>query len=521
MLELTVFLSGALVMVLEMVGARVLAPHVGTSAVVWTSLIGVVLACLAVGAWAGGRLADKNLSRRGLAFALAGAGIGSGLTAFCHEVIGQWVTSAVGNLYAAAVLAAVCIFALPAFFFGMITPYTIRLRIESVDSSGATVGRLYALSTAGSIVGTFLGGFILISYWGSTTILWGVAACMLGLSLCHGGGKLRLRAALLALCGLMAVLAATYGRWHDGRALSHLIESPYNSIRVYEGVDWAQNGRAVRLMATDPGYSQSGMYLEAPNELYFRYTQFYALGPHFVPGASRVLMLGGGGYSVPKWLLSDKTPLAKPADARVTVVELDPAMTDTARRWFALRDDPRLTVRHEDARAFLNRQREQYDLVFVDVFNSHYAVPFQMGTREAAAVLRKAVAPGGVMLMNVISAVEGPDGQLFQSIFNALEQSFAEVRVYCAGGEAPDRLQNLMVAAFPERREDAVTAAKADAEAVGANGTGAASTGNAPGAVELSTMLASRYTGPLTFATPALTDDFAPVERYTLVLLRQ
>lgn len=80
MLELTVFLSGALVMVLEMAGARVLAPHVGTSAVVWTSLIGVVLACLAVGAWAGGRLADKNL-RRGLAFALAGAGIGSGLTA--------------------------------------------------------------------------------------------------------------------------------------------------------------------------------------------------------------------------------------------------------------------------------------------------------------------------------------------------------------------------------------------------------------------------------------------------------
>ena len=478
-----------------------------------------MLACLAVGAWAGGRLADKNLSRRGLAFALAGAGIGSGLTALCHETIGQWVTAAVGNLYAAAVLAAVCIFALPAFFFGMITPYTIRLRIESVDSSGATVGRLYALSTAGSIVGTFLGGFILISYWGSTTILWGVAASMLGLSLCHGGGKLRLRAALLALCGLMAVLAATYGRWHDGRAISHLIESPYNSIRVYEGVDWAQNGRAVRLMATDPGYSQSGMYLEAPNELYFRYTQFYALGPHFVPGASRVLMLGGGGYSVPKWLLSEKTPLANPVDARVTVVELDPAMTDTAHRWFGLRDDPRLTVRHEDARAFLNRQREQYDLVFVDVFNSHYAVPFQMGTREAAAALRKAVAPGGIMLMNVISAVEGADGQLFQSIFNALEQSFAEVRVYCAGGEAPDKLQNLMVAAFPERRDKMAAGAGILAEAsVGAGGGAAEKT---PGAVDLSTMLASRYTGQDPFATPALTDDFAPVERYTLVLLRQ
>ena len=264
-------------------------------------------------------------------------------------------------------------------------------------------------------------------------------------------------------------------------------------------------------MATDPGYSQSGMYLEAPDELYFRYTQFYALGPHFVPGASRVLMLGGGGYSVPKWLLSEKSPLAKPAEARVTVVELDPAMTDTARRWFALRDDPRLTVRHEDARAFLNRQREQYDLVFVDVFNSHYAVPFQMGTCEAAAVLRRAVAPGGIMLMNVISAVEGPDGRLFQSIFNALAQSFAEVQVYCAGGEAADKLQNLMVAAFPEQRDNAPAG---QALAADAHDTGES-------AVSLSAMLASRYTGKQPFATPALTDDFAPVERYTLVLLRQ
>ena len=92
MLELTVFLSGALVMVLEMVGGRVLAPHVGTSAIVWTSLIGVVLACLALGAWAGGRFADKTLSRRGLGQALAGAGLGCALTAFCHTALGAGVT---------------------------------------------------------------------------------------------------------------------------------------------------------------------------------------------------------------------------------------------------------------------------------------------------------------------------------------------------------------------------------------------------------------------------------------------
>lgn len=181
MLELTVFCSGALVMILEMVGGRILAPHVGTSAIVWTSLIGVVLAFLALGAWAGGRYADKNLSSRGLGLALALAGLGCAITAFCHNAIGSGITSSVGNLYVAAVAAAIGIFALPAFFFGMITPYVIRLRLAGLDTAGATVGRLYALSTAGSILGTFLGGFVLISWFSSTAILWSVAI----LSLIH------------------------------------------------------------------------------------------------------------------------------------------------------------------------------------------------------------------------------------------------------------------------------------------------------------------------------------------------
>ena len=289
-----------------------------------------------------------------------------------------------------------------------------------------------------------------------------------------------------------------------------LVESPYNSIRIYEGADWGEGGRAVRLMATDPGYSQSGMYLDAPADLYFQYTRFYALGPHFVPQARSVLMLGGGGYSVPKWILAGKSALAAPGEVRMTVVEIDPAMTDTARRWFALEDDARLTVRHEDARAFLNRQKEQYDLVFVDVFNSHYAVPFQMGTVEAAQALRRAVAPGGALLMNVISAVNGEDGRLFQGIYRALTGAFAEVQVYCVSRpDKPDEVQNLMVVAFPEER-GGMTEEMLKAQAAG--GTAGSSVPH---------LLAARHAEPLVFDTPPLTDDFAPVERYALMLLRQ
>lgn len=513
MLELTVFLSGALVMVLEMVGARVLAPHVGTSAVVWTSLIGVVLACLALGAWAGGRRADKKLSRAGLGQVLAGAGAGCGLTAFCHTAVGAGVTSAIGNLYLAAVAAAAGIFAVPAFFFGMITPYVIRLRIARVDTSGATVGRLYALSTAGSILGTFLGGFVLISFFSSTIILWGAAICMLLLSLGNAPGRPLLRLLLLALCALLAWQNTLYRQWlaHNGRGV--MLESPYNTIRISEGLDPAEGNRRVRLMATDPGYSQSGMYLDAPDELYFEYTRFYALGPYFVPGAQSVLMLGGGGYSVPKWLLAGRARPPAPGgpggrDLRLTVVELDPAMTAAARRWFGLRQDSRLTVLHEDARAFLNRQNGRYDLVFVDVFNSHYSVPFQMATLEAAQALRRAVAPGGALMMNLISAVEGEDGRLFRGIYQALASAFPDVRVFCVGRpERPAEVQNLMLVAFAEKRPESGRDVAPDGE-------------SPPVPPKLAAMLRARHLRPVARDIAPFTDDLAPVERYALMLLR-
>lgn len=494
MLELIIFCSGALVMVLEMVGARVLAPHVGTSAVVWTSLIGVVLACLAVGGYLGGRLADRRLSRRTLAALLACCAVSCALTALFHQPVGEAASRHIHSLQWAAVIAALGIFALPGFCLGMVSPYIIRLRMASLETAGATVGRLYALSTVGSIAGTFLGGFILISWWPGSVILWGVALGMGVLSLLADTALPWKRLLLLLL---LAALAC----WSTGRmrqAPWRLVESPYNSIRIMDGEDGV---RPVRLVATDPGFHQSGMYRDAPSELYAPYTRYYALGPLVVPQARRVLMLGGGGYSVPKWLLSGRSGLAGDG-LRCTVVELDPAMTQVARDYFALPDDPRLRIIHADARAFLERQREQYDLVFVDVFNSCYSVPFHMGTCEAAARMRAAVAPGGALIMNVIGAAQGRDAALFQSIYKALRTAFAEVHVFgVASPYRPESLQNLMLLAFPEPRSSDWRDARA-----------------AP-SPEAAALLSARMDVDPDPAVAPLRDDFAPVERYALMLL--
>lgn len=501
MIELAVFFGGCLVMALEMVGGRMLAPHVGTSAIVWTSIIGIVLAFLALGAWAGGVYADRKLSRRGLAQILTGAAAGCAVTALFHNSVGALVTASVSNLYLAAVAAAIAVFALPAFFFGMVAPYAIRLKIASVATAGATVGRLYALSTAGSIVGSFLGGFLLISWFSSAAIVWGIALCMLALSLAVSPRGFWPRLLLLALFIFLAWQDRAFSQWSEEKYGRALIESPYNVIRVSNGIDNFRNKAAVRLMTTDPGYSQSGMLVADPSELYFDYTRYYALGPRFVPNAKSILMLGGGGYSLPKWLLSGKSGLDP--DFSLKVVELDPAMTETARKYFGLKDDPRMSVEHQDARLFLNRQTEKYDLVFVDVFNSHYSIPFQMGTAEAAKALRRAVAPGGAVVMNMISAITGSKGRLFQSVWQNLEREFPNIEVYCVGDATrSDTIQNLIIVA----RDSGATESAPRRQPI------------SPDAGEISGMLKKRFNQPIPRDVPPLTDEFAPAERYALML---
>lgn len=503
MFELIVFVSGALIMVLEMVGSRVLAPYLGTSLIVWTSLIGVVLAFLAVGAWCGGRLADRHLSPRRLAWILACAGGGTVLTAVLHPFVGRLVATNVQGLHIATLTATVLLLSLPALFFGMVSPYVIRLRISDLKTSGQTVGRLYALSTAGSIAGTFMGGFVLISWFSTTQILFGVAAGMLVLSLLAWGSKPVVRGGLIVL--LLAAGALYKPAFVSADYLRNplLVETPYNSITVAEGY-LEGPARPMRLLITDPGSCQSGIYLDAPNELALAYTRFYALGPAFNPQGSRVLMLGGGGYSVPRWLLSNQSGL-DPAKLTVDVVEIDPGMTRVAREHFGIPDDPRLTIHHQDARAFLNTNKTAYDLIFVDVFGSYYSIPFQMGTVEAMAELRRALAPGGVVVMNAISALDGERGQILHALFGAMKTAFPEVHVFAVRNPRSREVQNVMLMAFADHdpaREATLAQTPPDVR-------GDART--------LPHMLARRV--PITPSVPPLTDAFAPVEWYMLSLV--
>ena len=495
MLEVVSFICGAGVMVLEMAGARLLAPYLGTSIVVWTAMIGVVLASLSVGYWLGGKMGDKNPSARKLGLIIAAGAVFVLLAALAQAPVLSVVAGASWPLQVSAVAAAVLLFTIPCVFLGMVSPYIIQVRLldyTDKNRNSTVIGRFYALSTIGSIAGTFLGGYWLISLLGTRVILYAVAGvlALAALMVMPRGRKMPAALVLGACMGLGGYTALSV---QESLTSGLDIDTRYNHIRIIEGM---LDGHRVRYMITDPGSAQSGMRVDDPNHLLFDYTQHYAIGRHIKQDAKTFLMLGGGGYSVPKYLMHSTK------DATIDVVEIDPGITQAARDYFGLKDDPRMAIFHEDARVFLNRAvREggagKYDMVMGDTFTSSYNIPFHLGTVECAEHIKALLKDDGVFVCNIISAVSGPRGKVLRSIRAAFAEVFPQTHVFpVSAPHRPDAVQNVMLVAV--KTEQSIPLAWDPA---------------------MQTMLGKEYKLPLEQDVVALTDDYAPVERYAMPML--
>jgi len=477
---LAVFVCGAAVMSFELAGSRVLAPYAGTSLRVWTNLLGVILASLSAGYWAGGRLADRRPDPRLLSSLILAAGACVGLTALLRDRLPSALQARIEGPGALSLLASLALFAPANVLLGAVSPFAARLRIRDPGSSGATVGALYALSALGSIAGTFLAGFVLIPLWGSGRLLFALAAGLALLSLLfRGGRRAQARSAVLLLLFASGGLAP--GAAGDGLLLD--LDTPYNRIRVCEETD-EETGRPVRVLSTDPYGQESAVFLDGDG-LVFDYHTFFRLGEHLVPGFRRVALIGGGAYAYPNWFIR------RYPGARIDVAEIDPALTAVARRFFGLRDHPRLSILHEDGRLFLNRRGERYDLIIVDAFRDASCVPHHLTTVEAVRRMRARLADGGAVLVNIIGSVEGPHGRFTRAEYATYRAVFPRVDLFPVGlpGDG-ERVQNIVLAASSTPRP------------------------SVSGEAELDRILEHRWRGGVASDVPVLTDDRAPVEYY-------
>ena len=371
----------------EITASRLLAPYFGSSTIVWANLIGIVLAALALGYWLGGRIADQRPRPSLLGFIVLFAAVCVAAIPFVAEPFLDLTVEGLDEASAGAVigsfLAVLLLCAPPVVLLGMVSPFAIRLAVSTIETAGAVAGRLYALSTAGSLLGTFLPALVLIPAIGTQrTFL--VIAALLAVSSCF-----LLGVRYLAFAGALAALVllppgAVKGK--DG--LMHEETSYHQYIQVVERPD----GR--RLLYLNEGVAVHSVWRPDSVLTGGVWDAFLALPPLLGRPLERVAILGNAAGTTAR-ALGEYYP-----SAEIDGVELDAAVSRVGRRYFGLEDNPRLTVHDADARPFLRSTDQRYDLIVVDAYHQPY-VPFYLATREFFSLVRDRLAPGGMVALNV------------------------------------------------------------------------------------------------------------------------
>ena len=470
--RLLVFGTSAAILVLEVLAQRLLAPYLGVSLEVFTGVIGVILAGIAVGAWAGGRAADRTQPTRLLGPLL----VAGGLTALGSPLLVDVVGPVIGAGPLSILLVTTIGFFAPAAVLSAVPPVIVKIRLASLDETGSVVGSYSAIGTAGAIFGTFVTGFFLIAAFPTRpiVIVIGVALVVAGVVTWRASP-----ATMGAWAGVGAVVLSAGLFAFDGPCQ---YETTYHCAEVE--IDPIREGGRVLLLDR---VRNSYVDLDDPSHLEFRYARVMGdlIAGSFPDGPLDVVYIGGGGFTFPAYF-----DAVRPGTTH-TVLEIDQELVEIGRRHLGL--DPATEVIVEDARRSLGRvDAGSADLVLGDAF-SGLSVPWHLTTVEFVEAIDDVLAPGGIYTMNVI---DYGDLDFVRAETRTLMEAFEHVAVFAppaylegsAGG-------NFVLAASPAEIDVDAVAARIAAR----NGEEEALTG-----AELEAFVGD---------APLLTDDFAPVDQ--------
>lgn len=447
---IAVFLSSAVLLVLEITAGRLIAPYVGVTIYSWTSIIGVILAGLSLGNWLGGHWADRGADERSTGIALALAAVFSLASLLALTVIAPILQASELNLISASFLYVLGMFFVPSLLLGIPTPLLTTLALKLDMRTGHIVGRMHALAALGSIVGTFLTGFVLIQYFGSRMVIVISALVLFVLALPFLLGASR---RVVISLSFLALLTPWLTRMNNGFVSPCDYESNYFCLRVTDASERAPFGNA-RALILD--HLLHGINHESEPEMlispYVHLMQELVL-QHFsdeaLPGLS-YFFAGGGSYTQPRAVRQ-----AFP-EAAILVAELDPMVTTAVESGMYI-DPTDYDIHHGDARATLFRQQEEsFDVIVTDAFHD-IAIPYHLVTLEYVQLARSKLKPGGIFTTNVVDAFPNP--KMVKSLYKTLRQEFTYVDVWLdRAPQQPQRMTYVISASENEIESDQLIA---------------------------------------------------------------
>lgn len=427
-LKLVAFLCGAILMSLEMAGVRILNVYFGSTIYVWGAIIGIFLGALSLGYYIGGIVADKKP-----VFSLLGILIFSAAffiflvpviaKPLCNSLLG--INSLDARIQ--ALLGSIILYFIPSVILGMVSPFAVRLAAHEVKNIGHVAGRLYAISTLGSIFGTFITTFVLVEYMGMREIIWALAAVLVFAAILTFRKNLHTVAAVFA--GFALALPSYFFIEKNMVSLNFLtsvkeeFDTPYHHIVVGHGRSLVKKGGEADYLLFNTQI-QSGINSEEKEKVVSAcgYTDMLHLGMLFnEKPVNRILVIGCGGGIGPMVFRQDYPDIKK-----IDVVDIDRKVFETANKYFRYPVNDEIITSHvTDGRRFVRNSPENYyDYIILDAYSSGGRVPFHLLTKEFFEMTDKAISNDGILVINLISAIDGEYSRLFKAVKNTLDSVF-------------------------------------------------------------------------------------------------
>ncbi|MGB4762650.1 MAG: fused MFS/spermidine synthase [Candidatus Saccharimonas sp.] len=420
-LEAISFGTGFSLMSFELAAARILAPAIGSSMYVWTSVIGVIIAALSVGFIVGGRVADRRGRASDVAILLLAASTAATLALLSYRDILVWVVESYTDGRMQGVVAALMLFAPTSFLIGVTSPYLAKLNVRSLHSTGRTIAALDACNALGGIIGTFVTGFFLFGFIGARETIICVALLLIAMSWFVA---VRTRVGVrVVVTGLLLVLLLM------PPSQASAIKRIDSASAHYEIVSMLSSTGQVTGLMTGPSGVQSAVYQDGRDELVFWYTNEMArLTLERQPKS--ILMLGGGAFTLPQYL-AERLP-----DAQIDVVEIDPKLEMISKEYFDYKSPTNVTLYFEDARTFVNREGAQYDVILVDAYGDTM-IPFSLMTREYGEALATHLTPDGMVITNLVVGQRGACRDIWTAINAAYASKLPFIQYRTRSADSP------------------------------------------------------------------------------------
>ncbi len=488
-LNIALFLAWAWVMIFELLWSRIIWPYFWTSFIVWTNIIWIILGSLSLGYYIWWKIADKNSNIWILSsFFLIITWLLLAIYAFKDQFL-----SSLQNVFSSIILnwliASIVLFAPISVFFGLVSPYIAKLKINSLKNSWKEIWNIYAISTLWSIFWTFFAWFFLIPFFWTNNIILFISLIFIIVSIFLEFKTYKKSKIILIILIVLLFIFQKYYSIYLNKNNIFVYDTMYNRATVYDKVDY--KWKKVKLLLINNEFS-SAKYINDNSNLVFEYTKYYDLISYFNPNFQNALMIWWAWYVYPSYFLE------KFSWKKIDVVEIDPWFTSIAKKHFDLKESSNLKLVYEDWRTYLNKNTKKYDVIFWDAFKSYFSLPFNLTTLESYQKMYDSLGDDWTIIINLISAFSWSKWEFFRAEYKTIKQIFPNILVFKTSDEKENLVQNIVVIASKAKFD---LTKKTNDE-------------------KIKNLLTKVYKKDIVEDMPLLTDDYAPVDNYTLKAIK-